>query len=62
MSKEISIVIADDHPVFRQGLRLIVENDKFFSVLAEAGNGRAALDLIETHQPNIALIDVNMGY
>ncbi len=59
-NEEISIVIADDHPVFRQGLRLIVENDKSFSVLAEAGDGRDALNLIETHQPNIALLDVNM--
>ena len=59
-TKEISIVIADDHPVFRQGLRLIIENDRSFSVLAEAGDGRAALDSIETHQPNIALLDVNM--
>lgn len=59
-NKQISIVIADDHPVFRQGLRLIVENDKSFSVLAEAGDGRAALDSIETHQPDIALLDVNM--
>ncbi len=60
MNEQISIVIADDHPVFRQGLRLIVENDKSFSVLAEAGDGREAIDLIETHQPKIALLDVNM--
>lgn len=60
MSKQISIVIADDHPVFRQGLRLIIENDRTFSVLAEAGDGHRALDLIETHQPDIALLDVNM--
>lgn len=60
MTNEISIVIADDHPVFRQGLRSIVESDSSFLVVAEAGNGRSAIELIEKHLPKIALLDVNM--
>lgn len=57
---EISLIIADDHPIVRQGLRRIIETDAAFSVLAEAGNGREALEAIEKYQPKIAVLDVDM--
>lgn len=60
MNAQIQIIIADDHPIVRQGLRQMIEADQAMSVLAEAGDGAEALRLIETHQPDITLLDVDM--
>jgi DNA-binding NarL/FixJ family response regulator len=60
MSSEIRVVIADDHPIFRQGLRQLVEKDPRIKVVAEADNGETALELIATHRPEAAVLDVNM--
>lgn len=57
---EIHIIIADDHPIFRRGLRLVIESDPQLKVLAEADDGAAALALIQTHQPRIAVLDMDM--
>jgi DNA-binding NarL/FixJ family response regulator len=60
MKNEITLVIADDHPVFRAGLREIVEAADGIRVVAEAENGETALKLIKEHQPAIALLDIEM--
>ena len=60
MSNEISIVIADDHPIVRKGLRQTIESDARLKVLAEAGDGEEALALIEELKPEIAVLDVDM--
>ena len=52
--------MADDHPIVRQGLRKIIETDKNLLILAEAGNGQTALDLIEEHRPQVAVLDIDM--
>ena len=52
--------MADDHPIVRQGLRKIIETDKNLLILAEAGNGQTALDSIEEHRPQIAVLDIDM--
>ena len=52
--------MADDHPIVRQGLRKLIETDKNLSIVAEAGDGQTALELIETHQPDIAVLDIDM--
>ncbi len=57
---EIHIVLADDHPIFRQGLRQVIEKDRQLKVLAEAEDGEAALDLIRRHQPQIVVLDLDM--
>jgi DNA-binding NarL/FixJ family response regulator len=54
------IVIADDHPVFRFGLRQIIEAEPGFDVVGEADQGEAARDLIEKVRPAIAILDVAM--
>ncbi|HKX82786.1 MAG TPA: response regulator transcription factor, partial [Pyrinomonadaceae bacterium] len=60
MSSEISIVIADDHPIVRKGLCQIIEADARLKVLGEAGDGEEAVRLIEELKPEIAVLDVDM--
>ncbi|HKQ74405.1 MAG TPA: response regulator transcription factor [Blastocatellia bacterium] len=60
MANEIQIVLADDHPIVRRGLRLTIESDPSLQVVAEANDGQEALDQIRTRQPAIAVIDINM--
>ncbi len=57
---DIRIVIADDHPIVRSGLRINIESDPHLHVIVEAGDGHAALAAIEQHQPDVAVLDVNM--
>jgi len=60
VKQEIRIIIADDHPIVRKGLRQVIEADARLKVLAEADDGAAALTLIEDLQPDIAVLDVDM--
>ncbi len=60
METRIKIVMADDHPIVRQGLRQMIEADKNLVIVAEAGDGQTALALIETHQPDVAVLDIDM--
>jgi DNA-binding NarL/FixJ family response regulator len=56
----ISILLADDHAILRQGLRRILEEQPDFTVVAEAGSGIDAVDLADTHHPDVAVVDVGM--
>lgn len=60
MATEISILIADDHPIFREGLRQLVEKELGFKVVAEADNGEAAFELVKSHLPSVAVLDLDM--
>lgn len=61
MTREtIRIVLADDHPTFRRGLRELLDLEEDFQVLAECGDGESALAAIERERPTIALLDVDM--
>lgn len=57
---EISLIIADDHPIVRQGLRQAIEADRDLKVVAEAEDGLAALEAIERHEPQVAVLDIDM--
>jgi DNA-binding NarL/FixJ family response regulator len=57
---KIDVVIVDDHPLFRQGLRQAVEVDTRFHLAGETDNGQAALDLIRQLQPDVAVLDLNL--
>ena len=60
MSNEITILIVDDHPVFRHGLRDILEREPDFRVIGEAADGEAGLESIRSRKPHVAIIDVEM--
>lgn len=54
------VVIADDEPLVRAGLRLVLELDPQLDLLAEAGDGAEAMDLVREHRPDLALLDIRM--
>ena len=56
----IHILLADDHTVMRRGLRLLLESQPEFSVVAEAADGRQAVEQAEATQPDVAVIDIAM--
>lgn len=60
MTDEITIILADDHPIVRKGLRETIEEESKFIVLAEVGNGQEAIDAIEKFSPTVAILDVDM--
>jgi len=60
VADEIQVLIADDHPLMRRGLRLSVEEDPGLKVVGEASDGEAALSLIKKLRPHVALLDIEM--
>jgi DNA-binding NarL/FixJ family response regulator len=56
----IRVVLADDHPIVRQGLRTLLEGQEGCTVVGEAADGLTALQVIEAQQPDVALLDLQM--
>ncbi|MFW6150678.1 MAG: response regulator [Chloroflexota bacterium] len=57
----MTIVLADDHHVVRQGLKALLESEQDLSVVGEAGDGLEALKLVERVQPEVLVVDLMMG-
>ncbi len=60
ISQNIRVVVADDHPVFREGLRMLLETDPKIQVVGEASDGREAAKLANELKPNLVLLDLRM--
>ena len=60
MSDPITVVLADDHPLFRAGLADVIGADRAFRLVGEAGDGQTALDLVRRLRPRIAVLDIEM--
>ena len=60
MSKQIDVLIVDDHPVFRQGLRDVLDTDEHIHVIGDAADGDVALKLAYKLTPDVILMDINL--
>ena len=57
---KIRVILADDHPVVRDGLAAIVNQQADMEVVAEAGDGEEAIALYERHRPDVMVLDLRM--
>jgi two-component system, NarL family, response regulator NreC len=60
MSREISIMLADDHSVVRQGIRALLEAEQDFKIVGEVSDGVAATEMAEKLRPNVLVLDMMM--
>ncbi|MGC9396972.1 MAG: response regulator [Anaerolineae bacterium] len=56
----LKVVVVDDHPFFRQGVRDVLDKEADIEVIAESGDGQEALELLRDIQPDVVLMDVNL--
>lgn len=56
----INVMIVDDHPLFRQGLRDVIEMDDSLNIVAESADGKLAIQLAYQQQPDVILMDINL--
>ena len=59
-SKKIRILAVDDHPVLRQGIAALIADESDMTLVAEAANGREAIQYFRTHHPDVTLMDLQM--
>jgi len=60
MYRNTKIIIVDDHLMFREGIKLLIETEGMGKVIAEADNGQEFLHLLENHNPDLVLMDIEM--
>ncbi len=60
MAAEISIMIVDDHPLFREGLKTIIGRDQRYQIVDEAGSGQKALDKAQKIKPDLMMVDLSL--
>lgn len=60
VNRRVTVVVADDHPLYREGVVRALSASGRVEIVAEAGDGRSALALIEQHLPDVALVDYKL--
>jgi DNA-binding NarL/FixJ family response regulator len=60
MKKELQILVVDDHPIFRRGLRNIIELEQNMRVIGEAPDGEIALEFLKNHPADVVVLDLDM--
>ena len=60
--KKITVIIADDQTLFREGIKDLLENERNIEVIAEAADGREALRLVKKLNPNVILLDIKLPH
>ncbi len=59
-TEKLSVIIADDHTLFINGLRMLLQNEPDVEILNVAADGKELLGLLHSHSPNLILLDINM--
>ena len=62
VSRKITVVIADDQTLFREGIKDLLENERNIQVIGEAADGREALRLVKKLKPNVVLLDIKLPH
>jgi YesN/AraC family two-component response regulator len=57
---KIRVLVADDHAIIREGLRIMLGNQPDMEVVGTAANGREAVRLVDEHEPDVVVIDISM--
>jgi DNA-binding NarL/FixJ family response regulator len=57
----VGVLVVDDQPPFREAARAVLERLAGFEVVAEAGSGEEAIELVDSLEPDLVLMDINMG-
>mgnify|MGYP003384758862 CR=1 FL=1 len=60
MTEAATLMIVDDHPLLRKGLRQLIELEDDLELVAEASNGQDALNLVEDSEPDLIILDLNL--
>ncbi|MCA9872024.1 MAG: response regulator transcription factor [Anaerolineales bacterium] len=60
MSDQIDVLIVDDHPLFRQGLKDLLDTDPIMNVIGEAADGEVAIEVVLDSKPDVILMDINL--
>jgi DNA-binding NarL/FixJ family response regulator len=60
MNKNITIILVDDHPLFRDGLKFVLSQISGYNIIGEASNGKEFLELLRLTIPDIVLMDIAM--
>lgn len=60
--EKIKIVLVDDHKIFRDGFRLLLQSFPYVEIIGEASNGQEFLDLLQLEKPEIVFMDINMPH